>query len=222
MDTNIEIEDIVTDGIKSKQRVKDLGEVFTPENIVKEMCDLVDNAIASEDGITQHDILKKTYLEPSCGTGNFIVEILARKLSLAKQIYTQDISNKYVYIFEAISTIYGVDIQPDNVEETKHRMIDIITTKISDIPSDILESYKYVINQNIQCANTLTSKCIINKDAPLVITDWELNGTNVVQHQFAFEALNTEINTINGYNINNLAASSSKTYTDEIDESEEF
>lgn len=96
MDT-VNVNEIVTDGTKSKDRVRDFGEVFTPVNIVKDMCDLVDNAIAKEDNITPKAILAKTWLEPSCGTGNFLVEILERKVKLALSISENKPEMKPIY-----------------------------------------------------------------------------------------------------------------------------
>lgn len=70
------------ESIKSKERVKELGEVFTPEGIVKDMLNLIDTAepkYKAEYGCEYTESLEKTFLEPSCGTGNFLVEIVARK-----------------------------------------------------------------------------------------------------------------------------------------------
>lgn len=85
---------------KSKQRVRDFGEVFTAQREVKAMCDLI------------HD-WRGNVLEPACGTGNFLVEILRRKLAAGM---TQR---------EAAATMFGIDIQPDNVRETIERLCDI-------------------------------------------------------------------------------------------------
>jgi len=66
--------------IKSKRRVKEFGEVFTPEFIVKQMCDLCEPTISQVD---------KKVFEPTCGNGNFLVEILNRKLNLVPDFYTK-------------------------------------------------------------------------------------------------------------------------------------
>lgn len=103
--------------IKSKERVSKFGEVFTPEHIVKDMCDLIPSKIWQN--------IDSTFLEPSCGNGNFIVEILKRKLSIC---------HNSEEIIRAYKSIYGIDILQDNVEETKARMlkmlleVDIATT----------------------------------------------------------------------------------------------
>ncbi|MFB9120963.1 hypothetical protein ACFFUE_07135 [Bergeyella porcorum] len=96
--------------IRSKKRVKDLGEVFTNEREVNAMLDLIPN-------IT----IEMTFLEPSCGNGNFLTEILRRKLNLISQN-----DDKLTAILKCYSSIYGIDIMHDNVEETKQRLLDML------------------------------------------------------------------------------------------------
>lgn len=79
--------------IKSKQRVKDFAEVFTPAHIVKDMCDLVPEEMWTN--------VETTFLEPACGTGNFLVEILERKFKLCKD---------WEDGLRALKSVYGVDI----------------------------------------------------------------------------------------------------------------
>lgn len=92
--------------IKSKKRVREFGEVFTPERVVKAMCDLIPASVWKK--------VDSKFLEPSCGNGNFIVEILRRKLEHCEN---------EADVMKAYDSIYGIDIQQDNVEETKERMI---------------------------------------------------------------------------------------------------
>lgn len=97
--------------IKSKQRVKDFAEVFTPKHIVKKMVSLVD------ENFTDKEYLHKTWFDPAVGTGNFPAEILERKLDWCKKHnYTAK------QALEALATIYAVDIQEDNVLETQKRL----------------------------------------------------------------------------------------------------
>lgn len=91
--------------IKTKDRVRELGEVFTNEREVKAMCDLVPN-------IT----IEMTFLEPTCGNGNFVVEILKRKFDLCKK--------KQDYI-TALKSVYAIDIMQDNIQECKQRVLDL-------------------------------------------------------------------------------------------------
>jgi len=89
---------------KSKERVKALGEVFTPAVLVLEMLDKLPQDCWLSD---------KTFLEPSCGTGNFLVQILQRKIDMGHPPLV------------ALSTIYGIDIMQDNVNESRKRMLQI-------------------------------------------------------------------------------------------------
>lgn len=100
--------------IKSKERKRKFAEVFTPEHIVKKMVSLVD------ENFTDEEYLHKTWFDPAVGTGNFPAEILKRKLDWCKKHnYTPKQS------LEALATIYGVDIQEDNVKETRERLFKI-------------------------------------------------------------------------------------------------
>ena len=96
---------------KSKFRVKKYGEVFTPTWLVKEMCDML-----CEESPEAFADIGKTFLEPACGNGQFLVEILTRKLEHCETV-EQGLT--------ALKSIYGIDIIQDNVEESKKRMFDI-------------------------------------------------------------------------------------------------
>lgn len=112
--------------IKSKERVKKFGEVFTPAWIVKRMCDMLDE----ENGGHAFDI-EKTYIEPCGGTGNFAVEIIKRKLQKCKTV--EDVRT-------AVSSYYTVEIQDDNVEECRDRVEKLVHEYFSEVQvRDILE-----------------------------------------------------------------------------------
>lgn len=117
--------------IKSKNRVRNLGEVFTPPELVCEMLDTLPENVWEND---------KTFFEPTCGTGNFIVEILKRKL------------RKGHNPLSALSTIYAMDIMEDNIKESKKRMLEIITKHINE---DDYEKAKQIIDRNIIVYDTL-------------------------------------------------------------------
>lgn len=117
--------------IKSRKRVADYGEVFTPEWIVKDMCDL----------IPEWRIDTKVF-EPACGNGNILVEALRRKFSFCKD---QDDA------LLALATTYGVDIQEDNVEECIKRLYAMYTERFGE--SALAQ---VILCCNIVCGNTLT------------------------------------------------------------------
>lgn len=97
--------------IKSKQRIRDHGEVYTPAHIVAAMCDMV---AKNSDAF---DRIDAKFLEPACGDGNFLVEILRRKLLLCK---TDEEA------IRAVKSIYAIDLLPDNVQEARQRMSAIV------------------------------------------------------------------------------------------------
>lgn len=142
--------------IKSKERVSKFGEVFTPSHIVEDMLNM--------DGIKEYTYsLDKTFLEPSCGNGNFLVAILRRKLSCLDSIDKSDTDIWKISLLQAVSTIYGIDIQNDNVIESRERMLDIIKDKYTstfqeDMPENILKCLETILRHNIVCGNFLTEE----------------------------------------------------------------
>lgn len=122
--------------IKSKQRVKDFAEVFTPKHIVKDMCDLVPEEMWTN--------VETTFLEPACGTGNFLVEILERKFNLCEN---------WEDGLRALKSVYGIDIQQDNVEETKLRLFDMYIAKFPKSPAVSGLIATQILENNIVCGN---------------------------------------------------------------------
>ena len=127
---------------KSKERIKEYGEVYTPEWLVKDMCNMLTD---EGNAFTRID---ETFLEPSCGSGNFLVEILDRKLKLCKD-YNDGLT--------ALSTIWGIDILPDNVAESKERMLNI---------------YKRYYSDGVEKATEILDKNIICGDSLKIMDDW--------------------------------------------------
>ena len=130
--------------VKSKERVKGFGEVYTPAKIVSEMLDCVDEAYEKSD--KEKMTISTTFLEPACGDGNFIVQILARKLEMARKESAGDADKYDELIAESVMSIYGVDIQRDNVTETRERMMKLIETgkdhkKIDGIWEEVENQY---------------------------------------------------------------------------------
>ena len=122
--------------IKSKQRVKDFAEVFTPKHIVKDMCDLV----PAEMWVN----VDTTFLEPACGTGNFLVEILERKFKLCEN---------WEDGLRALKSVYGVDIQQDNVEEAKGRLFEMYIKRFPKSPAISGLIASQILENNIVCGN---------------------------------------------------------------------
>ncbi len=152
-------------GINAKQDIKDFGEVFTPDKIVNDMLDLVKEQIQENE-----EYITKTFLEPACGDGQFLVRILYRKL---KQVEKLPIEQRQLALVKALSSIYGVDIQEKNVDASRKRMKALLLGRevttfgrdketdkllISDLGVDIAGIEKvidYILDTNIIIGNTL-------------------------------------------------------------------
>lgn len=124
--------------IKSKKRVKDFAEVYTPDFIVKDMCDLIPSEIWEN--------IESTFLEPACGNGNFLVEIYARKLERCK---TEKDGLK------ALASIVGIDIQQDNVDESRLRLRSMFLDKFPNANSFCLYMLATILCNNIICDDSL-------------------------------------------------------------------
>lgn len=121
--------------IKSRKRVKDFAEVYTPNWLVKDMVALTD---ASEPS--------KTVLEPACGNGNFLAEILEQKLTKCN---TEDDA------WISLKSLFGIDIQDDNIRECKARLCEKFLHKM---PNTDTKDIMPILNQNIVCGNFLTKR----------------------------------------------------------------
>lgn len=109
--------EVITSQTKTRQRVRDLAEVYTHQREVSAMLDLVSAMLPSAD--RPRDI-GRTFLEPSCGAGNFLVAILDRKLAFVERGATyRSVAAFETAVLKALSSIYGIDIDPENVEQSR-------------------------------------------------------------------------------------------------------
>lgn len=123
--------------IKSRERVNKFAEVYTPMRIVRDMCDMMPDA---------WDSIGKTFLEPACGNGNFLAEIFERKLKLCKGVSDGVL---------ALSCIYGIDIQPDNVEESRQRLFDMFVGAFPTASLRDVLAAEMILERNIICGDSL-------------------------------------------------------------------
>lgn len=140
--------------IKSKERVRNHAEVYTADREVNAMLDLVKNATEN---------IESRFLEPACGSGNFLVKILERKLAVVKQRYSAEQLYYECHAFVAVASIYGVDILDDNVAECRERLLDIVKTHYEKLYRDkckpqFIEAIDYVLSRNILWGDALTLK----------------------------------------------------------------
>lgn len=158
----------MSEQIKSKERVAEHGEVFTNEREVNAMLDMVES---------ETDRIDSRFLEPACGTGNFLAEVLRRKLNSVKRQYGKLSSDYEKYSVLAVSSIYGVDIQQDNVEECRNRMFDIWDKEYrknckAACSDECREAVRYILAHNILCGDALTM--LQNNGAPITFAQWDL------------------------------------------------
>ncbi|MGI5524008.1 hypothetical protein ACQEUX_24165 [Micromonospora sp. CA-259024] len=140
--------------IRSRQRVRDLAEVYTHDREVNAMLDLVADMFPSADDPENID---RTFLEPACGHGNFLVEVLRRKLAhVTTDRYGTEEDFEY-RILRCFTSTYGIDIFEANVVEARDRMRGVLENHLAGQPVSIelLAAVDAVLDTNIQCADTL-------------------------------------------------------------------
>lgn len=176
--------------IKSRQRVAEHGEVYTAEREVKAMCDLVSDECSRIDS---------RFLEPACGDGNFLAEILTRKLAAVKKKYKKSVIDYEKNALLAVSSIYGVDILADNVAACRERLFKmwqkeykaVVKTAYSE---DTEKSVRFILSKNIVCGNALTLMCVDENgkdtDSPIIFSEWAfIMGANMQRQDFTFSKL---------------------------------
>ena len=169
--------------VKSKQRVADHGEVFTAEREVKAMCDLV-----------SHECLRidSRFLEPACGDGNFLAEILTRKLTIVKEKYRRSPYDWERNSLLALGSLYGVDILLDNCEACRTRLYNIWLKEYKktcrkDFNEDTCRAAAFILGRNIVCGNALTLYCVDKNQQdngiPIVFSEWTFPQNNAFIHR---------------------------------------
>lgn len=171
--------------VKSKKRVADHGEVFTSEREVNAMLDLVKH---------ETDRIESRFLEPACGNGNFLAEILRRKLTIVESRYKKNQFEFERYAIMAISSIYGVEILEDNATECRERLFKIFLDKYSilfdgNIKQECLKSVKFILKRNILWGDALDFTNPESKE-PIVFSEWTaVNGTMLKRRDYVFRFL---------------------------------
>lgn len=176
--------------IKSRQRVADHGEVYTAEREVKAMCDLVSD---------ECNRIDSRFLEPACGDGNFLAEILGRKLVAVKKKYRKSVIDYEKNSLLAVSSIYGVDILADNVAACRERLFKIWQKEYRSVVKsacndDTEKSVLFILSKNIVCGNALTLMCVdengSDTNTPIIFSEWAfIMGANIQRQDFTFSEL---------------------------------
>ena len=177
--------------IKSKERVSERGEVFTAEREVKAMCDLVKD---------ECERIDSRFLEPACGDGNFLAEILRRKLEVVKKQYKKSTYEYELNSVLAVTSIYGVDIMMDNVLACRERMFDIWNKEYTknckkDANDETREAVKHILSLNIVLGNALSMMCVDEKqedtNEPIIFPEWTFPQGNFLcqRKDYRFDVL---------------------------------
>jgi len=171
--------------VKSKKRVADHGEVFTAEREVNAMLDLVKH---------ETERIESRFLEPACGDGNFLAEILRRKLAVVDGRYAKSQIEWERYAVLAVSSIYGVEILEDNANECRQRLYRIFDENYArlfkiNIKYECLRSVKFLLTRNILWGDALDFTNPITRE-PIVFSEWSaVNGSMLKRRDYVFRFL---------------------------------
>lgn len=166
--------------VRSKQRVADHGEVFTPEWMVKAMLDLVKDE-------TQR--IDSRFLEPACGSGNFLVQVLRRKLAAVDLKYGRSDFDRRHYALLALMCVYGIELLPDNIAECRSNLLDNFANYLNlDEVDDVYRAASRVLSLNLVHGDALTMKA--SDGAPIAFPEWGYLGKGKFQRRdFRFDIL---------------------------------
>lgn len=170
----------------SKKRVADHGEVLTGKREVNAMLDLVKS---------ETERIDSRFLEPACGTGNFLTEILERKLRVVEARYGKSQLDFERYAILAVSSIYGIDILEDNVQQCRHRLFGIFDLSYlrlfrNQTNDSCRESVRYILERNIIWGDALTLKTVGEEPGYIVFSEWSpVNGSMLKRRDFTFHGL---------------------------------
>ena len=166
--------------VKSRQRVADHGEVFTPRWLVDDMLDLVK-------GETER--IDSRFLEPACGSGNFLVPILERKLAAVQARYGKSAFEKRHYALFALMCVYGIELLGDNAAECRENLEGTFARVLKLEPADSL----VLAARAVLAVNIVQGDALAMTDAtgePIVFPEWGYLGRGRYQRRdFRFDAL---------------------------------
>jgi len=185
-DKTMELE-LMEEQIKSKQRVAARGEVFTGKREVNAMLDLVKDETENIDS---------RFLEQACGTGNFVTEILERKLRVVKKRYAKSQLEYERYAVKAVSSIYGIDILEDNVQECRNRLFEIFDKQYTNVfkaktKEKCRAAVRFILVRNIIWGDALSLRTLDQNPQPIVFSEWtfSFHDSRIKRRDFEFSEL---------------------------------
>jgi hypothetical protein len=166
--------------VKSKQRVADHGEVFTPAWMVEAMLDLVKD---------ETERIDSRFLEPACGSGNFIVQILKRKLAVVELKFGKSDFERQHYALYGLMCIYGIELLVDNIAECRSNVLEVFADYLKlDEADDLYRAATHVLSTNLVHGDALTMRATDGQ--PITFAEWGYLGKGKFQRRdFRFDVL---------------------------------
>src|SRR5438093_11659903 len=159
--------------VKPKQRIADHGEVVTPAWMVEAMLDLVKDE-------TQR--IDSRFLEPACGSGNFIIQILRRKLVAVERKFGKLDFERRHYALLALMCIYGIELLADNIAECRANLLEILADYLNlDEADDLYRAASFVLSQNLVHGDAVTMRA--HDDQPITFAEWGYLGKGKLQRR---------------------------------------
>ena len=159
--------------VRSRERVADHGEVFTPAWLVEAMLDLVKD---------ETERIDSRFLEPACGSGNFLVQILRRKLAAVELKYGKSDFERRHFALLGLMCIYGIELLPDNITECRANLLEIFAEYLSlDESDDLYRAASYVLSQNLVHGDAM--KMLMHDGQPLTFAEWGYLGKGKFQRR---------------------------------------
>ena len=152
--------------VKSKQRVADHGEVFTPPWMVEAMLDLVK---------PETERIDARFLEPACGSGNFIVQILRRKLVAVDGKYGPSDFERRHYALLGLMCIYGIELLADNIAECRANVLEVFAEHLQlDEADELYRAASQVLQHNLVQGDALKMRAANGQ--PITFAEWGYLG----------------------------------------------
>ena len=170
--------------VTNRQRVIDHGEVFTPPNLVNRMLDLVAH---------ECERIDSRFLEPACGDGNFLAEVLRRKLLTVSNRNHQNRNKWERDAIHSLCSLYGIDLLEDNIAACRQRLMKVVSVAYADrfkspLPDDVARASAYILSKNIVQGDALTFRT--SGDNPIVFSEWSpVNSSMLKRRDFAYDHL---------------------------------
>lgn len=177
-----------TNLVKSRQRIEDHGEVFTPGWLVQEMLNLVKD---------ESERIDSRFLEPACGSGNFLKSVLARKLNTVEIKYGRNKFERQQHALFSLMCIYGIELLADNLEECRAILLSVYSEFLGVSEEDVwYQAAKKVLEVNILQGDALTMTTVEKEH--IQFPEWAYLGAGKFQRRdFRYDAL-TQRSSIQG------------------------